>query len=141
MQQLHPQLYADTVTLGLLPLSRVLLMNDAQYPWLILVPQRAGITEVFQLSAKDRQQLDQESCSIASILMTHFQADKLNIAALGNVVPQLHIHHIVRFKSDVAWPKPVWGTKPSIPYSKKQLAQRSEELITLLEPISGFKNY
>ena len=141
MQQLHPQLYADTVTLGLLPLSRVLLMNDAQYPWLILVPQRAGITEVFQLSAKDRQQLDQESCSIASILMTHFQADKLNIAALGNLVPQLHIHHIVRFKSDAAWPKPVWGTKPSIPYSKEQLAQRSEELITLLEPISGFEHY
>ena len=141
MQQLHPQLYADTVTLGLLPLSRVLLMNDAQYPWLILVPQRAGITEVFQLSAKDRQQLDQESCSIASILMTHFQADKLNIAALGNVVPQLHIHHIVRFKSDAAWPKPVWGTKPSIPYSKEQLAQRSEELIALLEPISGFEHY
>ena len=141
MQQLHPQLYADTVTLGLLPLSRVLLMNDAQYPWLILVPQRAGITEVFQLSAKDRQQLDQESCSIASILMTHFQADKLNIAALGNLVPQLHIHHIVRFKSDAAWPKPVWGTKPSIPYSKEQLAQRSEELIALLEPISGFEHY
>ena len=116
-------------------------MNDAQYPWLILVPQRAGITEVFQLSAKDRQQLDQESCSIASILMTHFQADKLNIAALGNVVPQLHIHHIVRFKSDAAWPKPVWGTKPSIPYSKEQLAQRSEELIALLEPISGFEHY
>ena len=141
MQQLHPQLYADTVTLGLLPLSRVLLMNDAQYPWLILVPQRAGRTEVFQLSAKDRQQLDQESCSIASILMTHFQADKLNIAALGNLVPQLHIHHIVRFKSDAAWPKPVWGTKPSIPYSKEQLAQRSEELIALLEPISGFEHY
>ena len=141
MYQLHPKLYADTITLGELPLCRVLLMNDNQYPWLILVPQRAGMTEVFQLDIKDRQQLEIESSTIAELLLTHFQGDKLNIGALGNIVKQLHIHYIVRYKNDACWPKPVWGTLPNIPYTEEQLKQRRTELNTLLATIPGFTEY
>lgn len=139
MYQLHSQLSADTITLGELPLCHVLLMNDAQYPWLILVPRRADISEIFQLEAPDRQQLEMESCAVSELLMTHFNGDKLNIGALGNMVPQLHIHHIVRFKTDAAWPKPVWGTLPSLAYTEKLLKQRHKELIGLLKQVPGFK--
>lgn len=107
--ELHPQLAADTFLVGNLPLCRVLLMNESRYPWLILVPQRYGISEIYQLSTAERTQLWEESDLVSRQLMYLFKGDKLNIAALGNVVPQLHLHHIVRFKTDVAWPAPVWG--------------------------------
>jgi len=92
-------------------------MNDANYPWFILVPDRDDITEIHQLSAADQNQLIAESSRIASIIDRLFDADKINIAALGNSVPQLHIHHIVRYKTDAAWPVPVWGKLAAIPYT------------------------
>lgn len=118
--ELHPQLAADTFLVGNLPLCRVLLMNDSHYPWLILVPERAAISEIYQLSAADRQQLWEESDLVSRQLMQLCQADKLNIAALGNMVPQLHLHHIARFKTDAAWPAPVWGKFKAEPYLQTQ---------------------
>jgi diadenosine tetraphosphate (Ap4A) HIT family hydrolase len=118
--ELHPQLAADTFLVGNLPLCRVLLMNDSRYPWLILVPERAAISEIYQLSAADRKQLCEESDLVSRQLMQLCQADKLNIAALGNMVPQLHLHHIARFKTDAAWPAPVWGKFKAEPYPQTQ---------------------
>ena len=121
MIDLHPQLAKDTVVLGQFLLSKLLLMKDANYPWLILVPAREDVTEIFQLDAADQQQLQRESSCVAKLLAEEFNADKINIAALGNIVPQLHIHHIARFENDVAWPSPVWGTCPAKPYSETEL--------------------
>lgn len=114
--ELHPQLAADTLTVGRLPLCRLLLMNDANYPWLILVPERPGVREIYELDAGDQQALLQESSQLGRALMELFCGDKLNIAALGNVVPQLHVHHVVRHHRDPAWPAPVWGRVPARPY-------------------------
>lgn len=116
--ELHPQLAADTFLVGHLPLCRVLLMNESRYPWLILVPERAAMSEIHQLAATDRALLWEESDLISRQLTQLFKADKLNIAALGNVVPQLHLHHIVRFKTDAAWPAPVWGKFKPEPYAQ-----------------------
>lgn len=128
MFQLHPQLAADTVTLGSLQLCRVLLMNDSQYPWVILVPQHDAIREIYQLSASDQRTCWEESSMLSELMMSHFQGDKLNVAALGNLVPQLHIHHIVRHTSDPAWPQPVWGAAPAQPYSVEALAKLQQNL-------------
>jgi len=116
--ELHPRLAADTFEITRLPLCRVLLMNDAHYPWLILVPQRLGIREIHELSDADQIQLIRESSRVARVMSELFKPDKMNIAALGNVVPQLHIHHIARFETDAAWPKPVWGHIPARPYAE-----------------------
>lgn len=121
---LHPQLMADTHTVGDWPLSRVLLMNDAQFPWLILVPRREALREIYELSLPDQQQLLRESSTLGSVLMDAFSGDKLNIGALGNLVPQLHVHHIVRHVGDPAWPAPVWGRQAPQPYAYAALAQR-----------------
>jgi diadenosine tetraphosphate (Ap4A) HIT family hydrolase len=117
MADIHPQLLADCILLGRFPLSRLLLMNDSNYPWFILVPDRDDIREIYQLDDADRAQLLEESCALAEFLMRRFSGDKLNVAALGNQVPQLHLHHIVRYQSDPAWPGPVWGKHPPVPYS------------------------
>jgi diadenosine tetraphosphate (Ap4A) HIT family hydrolase len=92
-------------------------MNDANYPWFILVPDRDNITEMFQLEQADQQQLITESSMLSKTISEQFKADKINIAALGNMVPQLHIHHIVRYRNDAAWPAPVWGRHPASPYT------------------------
>ena len=118
---LHPTLKKDCIELGQLELCRVLLMNDSQFPWLILVPERENISEIYQLTADDQQQLVRESSYIAEQLAILFQADKMNIAALGNMVPQLHIHHVVRYKTDKAWPAPIWGKFDAVTYSDKEL--------------------
>ncbi len=94
-------------------------MKDANYPWFIFVPDRDNMTEIYQLTAADQQQLIVESSTLSRILSEQFGADKINIAALGNVVPQLHIHHIARYKTDAAWPAPVWGMHPAKPYTDK----------------------
>src|SRR5690348_1989792 len=107
--ELHPQLQKDCIQLGRLTLCRLLLMNDANYPWFILVPERPDIREIYELSETDQQQMLRESSALARSLSGIFSPDKLNIAALGNVVPQLHVHHIARFRKDAAWPAPVWG--------------------------------
>ena len=112
---LHPTLAADTVWLGDLTLSRVLLSRDSRYPWVILVPKRAGIREIYELE-DEAALLLAESCAIAKLMQAAFMPDKLNIAAIGNVVDQLHIHHVARFHEDAAWPKPIWGLLPHKPY-------------------------
>jgi diadenosine tetraphosphate (Ap4A) HIT family hydrolase len=113
---LHPQLAADTVPVGDLALSRVLLANDANYPWLILVPRRPGITELIDLTEADRRQFMTETDAAARLLKSITACEKLNVAALGNVVAQLHVHVIGRRHSDQAWPKPVWGAVPATAY-------------------------
>jgi len=114
---LHPQLALDTVPVGDLALARVLLANDANYPWLILVPRKAGLVELIDLQENEQVQLLGEVAAAARALKSITECDKLNIAALGNQVAQLHVHVIARRHSDAAWPKPVWGAAPPAAYS------------------------
>ena len=133
MYRLHPQLVNDGIWVGDFSLSTLLLINDAQYPWFVLVPRREDVSEVFQLDEADRQQLLNESCWLAEALQDAFSAHKINIAALGNMVPQLHIHHIVRYRDDPAWPAPVWGKLPAVPYSEDELKiciKRLQQVLT-----------
>jgi len=118
--ELDPRLAADTLPIGDLPLSRALLMNDCRYPWVILVPRRPGKVELIDLDAQERTQLWQESLLVCEVLARHFQGDKLNTGALGNVVSQLHLHHVLRRRGDPAWPGPVWGHSPAQPYAPEQ---------------------
>jgi diadenosine tetraphosphate (Ap4A) HIT family hydrolase len=111
--ELHPQLDTDTTPLGDLELSRVLVINDANYPWLLLVPRRRGVVEIIDLDEVERAQLMTEISRVAAALKEVTGCDKLNIAALGNAVPQLHVHIIARRKNDPAWPRPVWGVTPA----------------------------
>lgn len=115
--ELHPRLAADTRMVGDLPLCRVLLMNDARFPWLILVPRQPDLREVYQLADADQIRLWQEATRAGEIMMAEFEGDKLNLAALGNQVPQLHLHVIVRRETDAAWPGPVWGQGQAQPYA------------------------
>ena len=135
---LHPQLTADTTILGDLPLCRVLLVKEALGPWLILVPRYDALREIHHLSEQDQQQLMRESSAIAALLEQDYQADKINIGALGNLVPQLHIHHIARFKDDIAWPGPIWGNTKGIRRSEVVQLALTEELRQELSNIAGF---
>lgn len=121
MADIHPQLRDDCLILGHLGLCHLLLVLDANYPWFILVPDREGITEIHQLDEADQQQLMRESVLLSRVLETAFSPDKLNIAALGNMVPQCHLHHIVRYRTDASWPAPVWGRVPVKEYSQEAL--------------------
>jgi diadenosine tetraphosphate (Ap4A) HIT family hydrolase len=121
---LHAQLAADCIRIGRLPLSLLLLLNDARYPWFVLVPQRTGISEIFELDEADQLQLCHESAQLSRFMKQAFHADKLNIGALGNLVPQLHLHHIARFRTDPAWPGPVWGHSEPEPYAKHAISER-----------------
>jgi diadenosine tetraphosphate (Ap4A) HIT family hydrolase len=120
---LHPQLENDCLVLGRLELCQVLLMRDANYPWCILVPDRENITEIHHLNEADQLQLMRESVRLSHALESVFSPDKLNIASLGNVVAQCHVHHVVRYQTDVAWPAPVWGRVPAREYSDEALAE------------------
>ncbi|WP_288077738.1 MULTISPECIES: HIT domain-containing protein [Pseudomonas] len=122
MFALDQRLQQDTLTIGDFPLCRLLLSNDSNYPWFILVPRINGISEVFQLSVIDQQKLWNETTTLAQLLSERFGADKMNIGALGNVVSQLHVHVIVRKRDDMAWPAPVWGKHPARPYTEEQVA-------------------
>lgn len=115
--ELDPRLAADTLPVCDLPLCRVLLMNDTRYPWLILVPRRAALRELHDLETVDRRQLSEEINACSRALAERTGADKMNIAALGNQVPMLHVHVIARFETDDAWPNPVWGVLPARPYA------------------------
>lgn len=128
MFELHPQLAKDCLPVGRFPLCHLLLMRDANYPWCILVPARIDITEIYQLSGEDQEQLMRESSLLASSMTALFSADKMNIAALGNIVPQLHIHHIARRRDDPAWPAPVWGKVPPLSYTE----QEQENILMML---------
>jgi diadenosine tetraphosphate (Ap4A) HIT family hydrolase len=118
---LHPQLAADTRGVGDLPLSRVLIIKDANYPWVILVPRQPDVTEILDLGPVEQAQLIGEITRTGAALKEITACDKLNIAALGNVVPQLHVHVIARSKSDPAWPHPVWGRLKPQPYDGRTL--------------------
>lgn len=115
--RLHPRLEADTVFVADLPLCRVLAMNDARYPWLVLVPRRDGAVELYDLSVSDRAFLIEETAHAAAALKRISGAEKINIGALGNLVPQLHIHIVARQLGDAAWPGPVWGQGRAVPYA------------------------
>jgi diadenosine tetraphosphate (Ap4A) HIT family hydrolase len=129
--QLHPQLAADTLPVGCMQLSTTLLMNDRRFPWLILVPRLAGATELVDLSPDHQAQLLTEINIAAHALKTLFTPDKLNIAALGNVTPQLHVHIIARFHGDAAWPRPVWGVGQAETYD----SQAAQSLVRKLSGI------
>jgi diadenosine tetraphosphate (Ap4A) HIT family hydrolase len=118
---LHPQLTSDTILIGDLPLSRVLVIKDANYPWLLLVPRRPDVVEIVDLGEVEQAQLMTEISRVARALKVVTRCEKLNIAALGNVVPQLHVHVIARRSSDAAWPRPVWGVAPPLPHDPGQL--------------------
>jgi len=113
---LHPRLDADSFFIADWLLCRVLLMNDARYPWLILVPRREGLTELMDLSAADRIQLTDEVAKAGEIVRGRPGVTKVNVGALGNLVPQLHVHVLGRHPGDPAWPGPVWGHSPAVPY-------------------------
>lgn len=113
---LHERLQADCIPCGRLRLSVLLLMDDSRYPWFLLVPQRAGIAEMHELDPADQQLLLVESIALSQAMSGAFQADKLNVAAIGNIVRQLHVHHIARYRDDPVWPGVVWGTAPGPRY-------------------------
>jgi len=131
--QLHPRLQQDSIAIAQFELSEIRLINDSQYPWMILVPKRAYISEVYQLSETDQQLLQQESSWLAKTMAKLYQPDKMNIAAIGNMVPQLHIHHIARYKTDIAWPAPVWGKFDAVPYTEQQISQISSQIKNALK--------
>ena len=118
---LHPQLEKDTIDIGDLPLSRVLVIRDANYPWLLLVPRRAAAIEIIDLDDVEQAQLMTEVSRAARALKEVTKCDKLNIAALGNVVPQLHVHVIARRKTDAAWPRPIWGVVGPQPHDAEEV--------------------
>lgn len=132
MFTLDSRLQQDTVAVGDFPLCRLLLMNDAQYPWFILVPRREDVSELFQLDEQDQRALWRETTFLAEVLKDSFAADKMNVATLGNMVAQLHMHVIVRRRDDAAWPAPVWGRQAAVPYTVLQIERVKERLRLVL---------
>lgn len=128
MFELHPRLAQDAVIVGEFELSLLLLSKDANYPWCILVPKREDIYEIYHLNEDEQLQLMRESCRLSEVMTSIFDADKMNVAALGNVVRQLHIHHIARFTDDIAWPQPIWGKVPAKDYSSDAFSARIKRL-------------
>jgi diadenosine tetraphosphate (Ap4A) HIT family hydrolase len=118
---LHPTLAGDTVEVIRLPLCRVLLMKDRRFPWLILVPERDSVREIHELASADRAELIEEIARASAVLTRFFHPAKVNVGALGNIVPQLHVHVVARFAGDPAWPGPVWGSGPAEPYEDSAL--------------------
>ena len=133
---LHPQLDADTHRVGDLDFTRVLLMDDARFPWLILVPRVPDLRELTDLSIDDQHRLLVDINRVAHVLHAMAKPYKLNIAMLGNVVPQLHVHVIARFTTDEAWPKPVWGVGARVAYDADALSERIDALRAVLQPIA-----
>jgi diadenosine tetraphosphate (Ap4A) HIT family hydrolase len=138
MFELDKRLARDTLTIGHFPLSRLLLSKDSRYPWCILVPQVNDITESYQLSEQQQIQLCAESALVARELMVRFKGESMNVAALGNVVSQLHVHHVVRFETDTCWPGPIWGVGQSIPYAQNDLKSVALKITALFEGKLGF---
>ena len=135
---LDPRLAADTLAIGELKLSRALLMNDARYPWLILVPRRANLGEIVELAAQNRAALIEEIAAASAFLRVLPGVDKLNVGALGNVVKQLHVHVLGRAVGDSAWPGPVWGAGEARPYesgvAEALIARARDALIGTAKP-------
>lgn len=135
---LHPRLAADTVPLGRFPGTLALLHRDARYPWVILVPEREGVRELHQLPPDVRRALLEQSCAVAEAMEALFDADKMNVAALGNMVPQLHLHHVARFEGDDAWPGAIWGAHPALDYTPEVLETRCAALREAFADREGF---
>ncbi|UXL37405.1 MULTISPECIES: HIT domain-containing protein [Pseudomonas] len=133
MFALDTRLQEDTWLIGDFPLCRLLLSNDSNYPWFILVPRREGITELFQLGDDDQRVMWAETTALARVLKEVFGADKMNVATLGNVVSQLHMHVIVRYQADVAWPGPVWGKHPAKPYTQADVGAVRDRLASAFD--------
>lgn len=131
--QLDSRLAADSEVLGDLPLSRLLLSRDSRYPWCILVPRQPGLRELHQLAPEDGARVFAEISQVSLALEQLFAPDKLNVAALGNVVPQLHVHVVARFQGDAAWPGPIWGQGSAEPYEEDALQQRLQGLRATLQ--------
>lgn len=134
---LHSDLQRDGIEIASLPLCTLLLCNDSNYPWFIMVPRRNDVKDIYQLEWQDQLQFLNESSAVSEILMQCFNGDKMNVAALGNMTPQLHIHHIVRFKNDPSWPKPIWGQLPLKPYEECELVQLKQKLVPMLKEVIG----
>ena len=140
MFELDSRLKNDTFDFGSFPLCRLLLLNDCSYPWFILVPQREALQEIYQLSEADRQLFWDESNQLSLWMKHYFNFDKLNIAALGNVVNQLHLHHVGRTIGDPAWPNPVWGYRPAIPYLDRDVEQLHRAIqVEFADRLAGVK--
>ena len=134
--QLHPQLVKDSFQLGKFELCELLLINDSQFPWFVLVPQRADISEIYQLSDMVQKQLWDESRLLSIAIVDLFAGDKLNLAAIGNMVPQLHVHHVVRFKDDPCWPAPIWGKLPMVKYEQQRVRDIQEKIAQKLSMLT-----
>lgn len=134
---LHPKLEADTKQVLDLPLSRVLLMNDSRYPWLMLVPRRPDTREIHGLDAADRFQLMEEIAGCAAALERETNAFKMNVGALGNMVPQLHVHVIARFENDPAWAGPVWGVGTAVPYEADAIEETAARYRAAVEKMQA----
>lgn len=135
--ELHPDLLRDGIELGHFELCALLLINDSTFPWFVLVPQRDSIRELVELTSTDYELFWQESAQLSRALITEFSPDKLNVAALGNMTPQLHIHHIVRYANDPAWPSPIWGKFPLKPYSDSELKTMKKRIVS--QDIEGLR--
>ncbi len=138
MFELHPRLAQDSVVIGEFDLSLLLLSRDANYPWCILVPKVEDVYEIHHLNEDEQLQLIRESCRLSEVMTSLFDADKMNVAALGNVVRQLHLHHIARFTDDPAWPQPIWGKLPAKDYPHEAFIERIKRLQNALVG-EGFK--
>ena len=126
---LHPQLKKDSIHIQDFTLCQLRIINDRRFPWCVLVPKIANIKEIWDLNQQQQLLLYTESMTVVKLLETQFNPDKINIASIGNVVPQLHIHHIARYESDSAWPKPVWGFEKAVSYTKEQ----QQEIVARLQ--------
>ncbi len=135
MFTLHPRLAADTIELGRFGVSNLYLMNDSRYCWLILVPAIENLTELHELNEHDYKEVMQTVRSLSKFLKSEYSADKINVGALGNLVPQLHIHIIARKTTDEAWPGPVWGHGEAVKYDNKLLNERTTQLNKLVKLI------
>ncbi len=132
--ELAAEFERDSLYLADWPLCQLRLQNDANYPWFILIPRRVGMVEIIDLTQTEQNQLWRESAHLSVFLKAQFQTKKLNIAALGNMVPQLHLHHIVRYDTDFAWPAPVWGKVPALTYTKEALELLKQKMALLAVP-------
>ncbi len=125
---LHPDLQRDGIVIGDFALSRLLMINDGAYPWCVLVPRVAGIKDAYQLHEGEHAQMLAESRALCRAMMNAFTGDKMNVAALGNMTPQLHVHHIVRRAGDAAWPGAIWGHAPLTAMTQDEIARRAAAL-------------
>ncbi len=125
---LDSRLKNDTINIGKLQLSQALLMNDSRYPWIILVPELENVYEWTDLTKEQQITLHDESLLIQKVLKNLYDGQSLNVGKLGNIVSQFHLHHIVRFENDPAWPGPVWGHSSAVNYSPQELESRISEI-------------